>query len=624
MTSEISAADSAPSPDADDDEDFIERYVAAHWKLLTFAGWAATCVALLWMKWGGIHWFSLGDTDDNMRFDQVRDWLAGQGWYDLRQYRLNPPQGFSIHWSRLVDLPIAAILLVCRPLFGEYAADRIAVAAAPMLPMLPAFLAMAVTVRRLVGAAAYPMALAITVCAAGTLAMWTPLRIDHHGWQLAFLMITVAALGDSDPVRSGIVVALSSALSLVIGLELLPYAVFAGAAIALHWAWDRGEARRMFAYGLAMAAATALGFLVFASNDNWTTARCDALTPVWLSVVVLGALLLAGLSRLRIDHPWVRLALVLGAGAITVAVYALWFPQCFGHRLEGVSPEVDALWLSHVREARPIYTQPLDYVLGTLALPAIGAIGAALAFWRVRGTRAAADWLPALLFTLFAGLLTLWQVRTGPSAQMLAVPGATWLAIFAVTRLGDHRLMLVRVLGPVLAFLLCSGLAIGYLAQYLPNKAQKKAAATNIAGGKPAKKKPDATDLANRRCPTIPAMAPLDTLPAATFLTHVDLGPRLITLTHHSAIAGPYHRNGDAILDTLHAFRGTPDAAHAIVLRHHVGYVLVCPNLSEATIYKAEAPAGFYAKLMGGYTPAWLMRMPLPAKSPFMLWKVTG
>jgi hypothetical protein len=351
----------------------------------------------------------------------------------------------------------------------------------------------------------------------------------------------------------------------------------------------------------------------------------SSVSPVWLAIVVVAALLLAGLSRLPVANPWLRLALVAAAGGIAVAVWAIGFPHCFGHRLEGVSPETEKLWLSHVREARPIYTQSLDYILGTLALPVIGAIGAAIAFWRLRGTRAGADWLPNLLFTLFAGLLTLWQVRTGPSAQMLAVPGATWLAIFAVSRLGEHRLMLVRVLGPVLAFLLCSGLAVGYLADYFINKTEKKVASANNAAtaGKPAKKV-SATDLANRRCPTIPAMAPIGALPAATIFTHVDLGPRLITLTHHSAVAGPYHRNGDAILDVLHAFRGTPDAAHAIILRHHATYLLVCPKLSEATIYQAEAPTGFYAKLMGGYTPAWLMRMPLPAKSPFILWKVVG
>ena len=606
----------ATDPAADPVSLWVEKFVAERWRLFTLLFWVGMAIVLVFMKWAGIHWFALGDTDDNMRFNQVRDWLGGQGWYDLRQYRLNPPAGFSIHWSRLVDLPIAVMLLVLRPFLSEGAADRVAVAMAPMLPMLPAFLAMTVTVRRLISPLAYPMALAILVCAGGTVAMWTPLRIDHHGWQLAFLMITIAGLTDPDPRRSGIIVAVSSALSLTIGLELLPYAVFAGAAIGLHWAWDRGEARRMGAYGVALAIATGLSFLIFASNDNWH-AVCDALSPVWLSVVVLGALLLALLSRLPVESRWVRLALVMAAGAAVVATFALGFPHCFGHRLEGVSPELDRLWLSHVREARPIYTQKLDYVVGVLALPVIGAIGAALALWRVRGTRAAAEWLPILLFTLFAGLLTLWQVRTGPSAQMLAVPGATWLVLFAMERLEAHRLMLVRVIGPVLAFLICSGLALGYLVDYLPNTDKP----ANGPAGKP---KPDLTALANRRCPTIPAMAPIGRLPAAIIFTHVDLGPRLITLTHHSAVAGPYHRNGEAILDVLHAFRDTPDAAHALIVKHHAAYLLICPHISEATIYQAEAPRGFYATLVKGAVPAWLQPMPLPAKSPFMLWRVVG
>ena len=42
-------------------------------------------------------------------------------------------------------------------------------------------------------------------------------------------------------------------------------------------------------------------------------------------------------------------------------------------------------------------------------------------------------------------------------------------------------------------------------------------------------------------------------------LTFVDLGPRLITVTPHDAIAGPYHRNAQQIVDVMRAWRG--DAA---------------------------------------------------------------
>ena len=53
-----------------------------------------------------------------------------------------------------------------------------------------------------------------------TLMMYAPMRIDHHGWQLACLALTVAGLADPRRARGGATVGLSSALSLTIGLEM--------------------------------------------------------------------------------------------------------------------------------------------------------------------------------------------------------------------------------------------------------------------------------------------------------------------------------------------------------------------------------------------------------------------
>jgi hypothetical protein len=127
---------------------------------------------------------------------------------------------------------------------------------------------------------------------------------------------------------------------------------------------------------------------------------------------------------------------------------------------------------------------------------------------------------------------------------------------------------------------------------------------------------------ANASCPTIPSMRPIARLPKATILTFVDLGPRLITITHHDAIAGPYHRNGDAILDVQRAFRGSADDARSIARKHGATLLLVCPNMSESTIYKAHSPKGFYMQIVGGTVPDWLVPVPLPGGSPFMLWRI--
>jgi hypothetical protein len=42
--------------------------------------------------------------DSIMRLLSVRDWLNGQGWFDMSNGRVLPPEGISLHWSRYVDL----------------------------------------------------------------------------------------------------------------------------------------------------------------------------------------------------------------------------------------------------------------------------------------------------------------------------------------------------------------------------------------------------------------------------------------------------------------------------------------------------------------------------------------
>src|SRR6185436_19823612 len=120
----------------------IDR-LARHWRPLVLLFWVAVAGYMLFDRWAAIRGFSLVDTDDNMRMMQVRALLEGQGWYDLRQYRLNPPTGADIHWSRLVDLPIAGLKLLLTPFMGGATAEKAAAALAPLLPMLVAMTAIA-------------------------------------------------------------------------------------------------------------------------------------------------------------------------------------------------------------------------------------------------------------------------------------------------------------------------------------------------------------------------------------------------------------------------------------------------------------------------------------------------
>lgn len=582
--------------------------VDRHWIRLTLALWLLVAAALFWSRWGQVYWLGLGDTDDNMRLMQVRALLHGQAWFDLRQYRMNPPAGFNIHWSRIVDLPLAALILVLRPFTGTFWAERIACGVAPLLPMSVAMLGLAATVRRLVSPLAWPLAVLGLCCCSATLLMFMPDRIDHHGWQLAMLSLTVAGLCDPRARRGGALVGGASAVSLAIGLEMLPYAAMAGAILTLRWVWDRAEAERLGFYALSLSIGAAVGYAGFQSWDT-SVLRCDALTPVWLSAVIAAGALLLLLARLGPARREARLALAVIAGAGIALWFAHSFPQCLG-RPEQVSPELQRNWLDNVREAKPIYQHGWRLGVPLAALVVVGLIGAGVATLRADARTRWTAWVPVLLFSLFGAAMMFWQVRSGSGAQLLGVPGGVALVWLVVPWVARHRRdPRVWAAGSAVALLVVAGVFAGSLLRWVP-------------ADKPTPWSRRVT-LANARCMAFPALAALDRYPRQVAFSFVDLGPRLITVTHHDAVAGPYHRNGDAILDVQHAFDGSPEQARAIMLRHRATLLVVCPNMAESTVYRARAPKGFYAQLARGGTFGWLTPMPLPRGDPLRVFRVS-
>jgi hypothetical protein len=589
-----------------------------NWVKLTLIAWVLLVGWYVFDRWNSIHWLSLGDTDDNMRLAQVRALLDGQGWYDLRQYRLSPPRGLDIHWSRLVDLPIAGMILLFRPFVGTGEAERMACGLAPLLPLSITMLGLAATVRRLVSPVAWPLAIVFLVGATATMMMFMPDRIDHHGWQLAMLSLTVAGLCDPRQARGGAIVGGASAFSLTIGLEMLPYVAMAGAIIGLRWVWDRAEARRLMVYALTLGAGSAIGYVLFASYAN-SVLRCDALTPVWLSVMVVGGALLFAMGLANPEQRWQRLALAVIAAGIVGGGFAWLFPQCLG-RPEQVSPELARTWLDNVKEARPVYKHAFRMAFPIVALPVIGVIGAAIATWRARNSPNITGWVPVLMFVTFAGLMLLWQTRAGPAAQLLAVPGAVALGWIVLPWCLNSRFMLVRVFGTVAAFLAVSGLFAGLIVT--PKSLNLFGWRMDYTAPDRPSKRIQTVNRSTGLCLTLPAMRALDRYPKQTVMTFVDLGPRLIVLTHHNAIAGPYHRNGEQILDVQHAFSRTPENFRAIARKYGATLLLVCPNMAESTVYRARNQGGFYDQLAHNTRPDWLKPLPLPRNSPFRLWHI--
>ncbi|MGE4429890.1 MAG: hypothetical protein AB7E05_04005 [Sphingobium sp.] len=603
-----------------------------NWKWLTFLLWLGIATYYLAIRADNIHWFSLGDTDDNLRYAQVRDWLAGQGWFDLRQYRLDPPGGANIHWSRLVDLPIAGLMLLFRLFMEPGQADRWACAIAPLLPLLPLMLSLGFITRRLTrpGSNAWIIAALAPLGAPMGLSMYMPLRIDHHGWQLALTVAMLAGIVDRKWLRGGLVAGFASALSLAIGMEMIVYLAGAGGLIALRWVFKQGAGRRMTPYALALGSGTGLLYAGFASHANRLPV-CDALSPIWVAVLGMAAGGMVLLSILPLSRWYQRLGIGMVVGAAVGAFALLNWPQCFTGAYQ-ISPELDRLWLSHVREAKSITQQSFASAISMLALPAGGALAAIAACFVVAAQRDMERlwaWGTVTLMTLFALGLMFWQIRAGPAAQLLAIPAVAWAAhaMLCWLRTGSWGGRLAGLAGVAcVAALFNAGAVHGEARRWK----------TALIGGGPPpsaqdKAKEDARKArlerirrANARCRTLPALQALNELPPATIFTLVDLGPRLVATTHHSAIAGPYHRNDAAILDIHHAFDGDPETFHAIARRHHARYFLLCPDFPEGTIYRARSPGGFYSLAERGDLPSWLHEVRLNGLSnpPYRLYRI--
>jgi hypothetical protein len=193
---------------------------------------------------------------------------------------------------------------------------------------------------------------------------------------------------------------------------------------------------------------------------------------------------------------------------------------------------------------------------------------------------------------------------------MLAVTGCAAFIWIILPRTWNSNQSSVRILVTSLAVVFGCGAVVPVIVGFVP---EDKPTQREAAIGK-----------ANRLCATMWGLHAVALQPRGVVMTFVDLGPRLITLTHHDTIAGPYHRNGQQIVDVMNFWRGTAAQAQRIASQYHANYVLSCPDSSTTTIFDSEAPNGFYVQLQHGQVPNWLSPVLLPKDSPYRMWKVVS
>lgn len=520
-------------------------------------GWA-------WVGRNDLSRLALPDGDDAVRLQQIRDWLSGQAFGDLSQYRIGV-DGVAMHWSRLPDLIPAAML---RAGLGEPAM----LIGWPALTFA-AFLFVIARLARAIGARPIDSVVLAALAYPAT-TLFAPGRIDHHGLQMLLLAMFALGLVSARERAGGALAGIAAALSLGIGMETAPVLVVGIGVAALGWVRSAGP--RLAATAAALLLALTLLALVLAPGD-WGSAPCDGFARASWRAGSIGAamLLLLGYSGPRLPSPRARLIAAMAIGAATIAAVALFVPACLSP-YGAVDPALAKLWLTEVGEAQPLFAADPRWAIGYVGVGVVALVAAGIA---------ARSWPSLTLAALVAAGLavTLLQLRGAYAAAALAGP----LVALAL----DHA----RVVSPLAAlpvWIAGAGIAWPLAAAALPVRW------------------PPGTGPA---CDTIDQARAMAALPPGRVLGPVDLGPWLLVATRHHAIAAPYHRNTAGNLAIYRLFAADGKAARGIAASVRADYVVACP----AAIAAMRSGAGFGAALVSGRSPLWLEATPVAA-----VWRV--
>ena len=587
---------------------FVERRRPAFAPdLLARAGlaWAMIAALLVVANIQEIAALRFPDPDDLLRLVQVRDLIAGQNWFDLTQHRVNAPEGgMPMHWSRLVDLPLAAMILLLTPLVGQHTAEVATAIAIPLLTFGIALLLAGRIAWRVIGEEAAGLACLAMALSVPVISQMRPLRIDHHGWQIVLALAAMNGLMARNARLGGWITGSALATWLAISIEGLPMAAaFCGVA-ALRWLRCRHDAAWFVHTLLSLAAVSAMWFAAtrgFADLAHY----CDAISPAHLAVFAFGALAAGGLSRLE---PLPRPALACGRAAIAAAgagIVLLAAPQCAGGGFAGMDPLVRRFWYEGVGEGLPIWHHSPALALQIVVPPLVGLLAS------IRLCGRSSDWLRrwwldyAILLAA-AWALSLFVSRAGAVAGALAAVPLGWQIrewmrnARNLRRPGKRALAFAAMTVALLPALPVTLLAFAIPAEAAVARAPARASACDVQGAASAL----------RRLPTGEILAPL------------DIGPRILYETGHSVVATSHHRGQRGMRSAIQAFISTPEEAQRSLRQRGTAYVALCPGLTEPARYAQAAPEGLMARLLQGRAPDWLEPVPVPGDGSLEVWKI--
>lgn len=556
-----------------------------------------------------------GRTDDVMRWVVVRDLLNGQGWFDLYQYRLGPDDGTLMHWSRLVDAPIAALYLLFELFLPPQSALHVTAIAWPAILAGLALWAFTVTGGVLGGRPGAVSALIFGAYALANSRKFNYFSFDHHGYQIMlFAFALMFFVLRKDRPRAGLWLGVCLALSMSIGTESMVHTALIGAFFAADWVVSGKPARqRVIEFGAAIAATLLVASLATTSSDSFFFAACDALT---LSIALPAGLAGLGLvvSAAFVSHQpmWVR-AVCFGAVGGLVIVFAQTFaPHCLENPIDQMPLVMREFWLSQITEAQNVLVSMQRHTGETIALTGISCfvIVAGLVFARASETRI--DYLLLSCLVLASLVLFFYQIRMVAflTMSLVAIQAQVLRVIYQKYKAsGRHVFGLLMI---VFAIFMSPKTGIKIENQY---DAWRLAHDDRAEASEP--------KVTVKYCATHVAYEPLNDLPPGFVVAGLNFAGNFLRYTHHSVLGGNYHRNEAGNLAQIELFRSDTADIGAHLAKLDVDYVILCKEATRAEYWDSVSDGeGLPAAFVAGNLPDNVEEIPRPEQEAFRVFRV--
>lgn len=558
--------------------------------------------------------FDAMSTDDAMRLVEVRDLIAGQSWFDLVQHRLDPP-GASMHWSRVIDGPLAAVILILKPLLGMHGAETVTLFLWPTLLLAAVLLLAPAIAGRMCGGgdrpAAQLAAVILTALSVPALVHFRAGAIDHHNVQIVLLLALVLLTSRIEQsVACAGLAGGAAALSLAIGVEMLP----AIAAICLTvfglLIW-RGTAvsRPIFMFGAALAGSSLLLAGLLLPPHSLAAPVCDAFGGPFLLLMAGGGgtlMIVVGVDRWHCSLP-ARLVAGSIAGVFVVGPFFWLFPGCLASPVAMIDPLVTSFWFNRVAEnmsfASILQLAP-QKLAGLYGFPILS-LGFAIAALLRSDTPARFQWTVAVVSLLALIGISIWEIRGSAGATSVAAPifAASLASLWPARAYGRKLLIIALAASPT--SLVLAGVAAGPLIARVVKPASMMARQDPVAS-----------------CQTVSGVAPLAQLARGRVMAPIDLGPAILAATGHEIFAAPYHRNNDGNLAMIQAMLAPPQAARGVLTDRHVTYVVICRGGPDQADFLKLAPDGLAARLGRGDTPDFLEPLTRDPAANLSIWRM--